>query len=125
MDEIARMFMTSRPLLWAWIDGSAAPDAADVKRIVEIRDLLSEHFGDDLRTAFRVWRSQARSGASLRGLFCAAFIDRAAVSAQVNLLGSSIRTLRSSQSRRETRPYEKTGRNGAIDDAPTVTFQRD
>lgn len=125
MDEIARMTMTSRPLLWAWLDGSATPSAADVARVIEIRSLLSEHFGDDVRTAYRVWRSKSRSGACLGGLFAAAFIDQGAVAEQMEVLGSSIINLRASRARRDVSRHAATGRNGAVEDAPSATFTRD
>lgn len=126
MTDIATMLMTSRTLVWHWLDGASQPGPADVTRILEIRDLLSRHFGDDLKTAFRVWRSKSRSGSSLGSMFSASFIDREAVKAQVELLSSSIASIRASEERRRKLPYKATaGRNGAIDDAPIATFYRE
>jgi hypothetical protein len=126
MDEISKVLMTSRPRLWAWLDGSTMPDQPDVQRMLEIRDLLAEHFGDDVRTPYRVWRSQARSGASLGSLFAASFIDHEAVAAQMELLRSSIASLKAGEERRWRQPHATcTGRNGVIDDLPTASFHRD
>lgn len=126
MSDIATMLMTSRTFVWRWIDGASQPDQADVARILEVRDLISRHFGDDLKTAFRVWRSRSRSGSSLGSMFSASFIDSNAVKAQVELLSSSIASIRASDERRRKLPSRATtGRNGAIDDAPIATFHRD
>jgi hypothetical protein len=126
MDEIARMLMTSRALLWAWLDGSRSPERPDVQRMLDIRDLLTGHFGDDLRTAYRVWRSQARSGASLGSLFAASIIDHEAVAAQMELLRSSVANLKAGDERRRKHPFRTaTGRNGAIDDLSVASFHRD
>lgn len=126
MADIATMLMTSRTLVWNWLDGTTHPDPADVTRILEIRDLLSQHFGGDLTTAFRVWRSKSRAGTTLGGLFSSAFIDQGAIAAQIELLASSIVSLRASDARRRNNPLKtSTGRNGAIDDALIATFHRD
>jgi hypothetical protein len=126
MDDFARMLMASRAGLWAWLDGTGSPELPDVQRMLEIRDLLTGHFGDDLRTAYRVWRSQARSGASLGSLFAASIIDHEAVAAQMELLRSSVANLKAGDERRRKHPFRTaTGRNGAIDDLSVASFHRD
>jgi hypothetical protein len=126
MDEVARMLMASRALLWAWLDGTGSPELPDVQRMLEIRDLLTGHFGDDLRTAYRVWRSQGRSGANLGSLFAASIINHEAVAAQMELLRSSVANLKAGDDRRRKHPFTTaTGRNGAINDLPVASFHRD
>jgi hypothetical protein len=126
MDEVARLLLSSRALLWAWLDGTGSPELPDVQRMLEIRDLLTGHFGDDLRTAYRVWRSQERSGASLGSLFAASIIDHEAVAAQMELLRSSVANLKAGDERRRKHPFRTaTGRNGAIDDLSVASFHRD
>jgi hypothetical protein len=126
MRDLAKVFTTSQPMLWAWIDGRVSPGQVDVQRLLEVRELFSKYFGEDVRMAHRVWRSNSRTGESLESLFSASFIDRDAVAEQMELLRTSIDNLRGIEERRRKRPFRDfAGRNGAIDDLPMATFDRD
>lgn len=125
ISDIEKMLGIHRSRLSCLMEGSSTPSHEEIARSAEVFRALAEHFVDDLRIAFKVWRSQDRNGASLQEMFAKSPLPRSGIAAHMRVLESSIVSLKAAEARRVLRPFKATGRNGFLDEGPSAAFSRD